>query len=878
MSRWGMPAPWSRAPLMLLRRPVVALAVAVGALLVAMPAAAAPLFLSSAGNATLRQLVDASCTWQTGMHLAGAVPTRPTPEAPGDPVGEDLVDRRVELVRARTGGLDHLSEPVVTLLTPASVGPAAAPDQSLVTLAARDGFREHVDVVAGGQGRGLWLPDRFAGLQGLSVGDEVTLSSGDARVTMPVAAVFRDLRSVPELPFWCSLRETIHGAPLSDAPVFPMAFVSRGDLLAVAGDTGASMWIERAVDTGGLTTVGARPSADGLERLRADTVGSPEPGLFDDSAPYGGVFTSSLADKVNRSELVLAALTGTVGPLAGAGTVAGLVIAAAAGAFWADRRRAELAVLSARGVGPVALGGKAALETAGAVALGAVAGWAGARGLVAAAGPSPLVTPGATTASLVAAATALVAALAVIAGVAGFRAGRLHDTRPARRRRRGRVPWEILPLGAAVVCWFALDAEVQVRAADAVGTVARIPPRLIVAPILLAIGLAMLGARLVRWTLRRLRSRPRSMARPAVYLAARRVVAAPLVASVLVGATAVPVALAGYGATVTGSVDRTMHAEGQLIVGTDAVLSLKERTPVPPELAGRASVVTRYVDGRLGDTTVHVLGVDPETFAGAAFWDPALPGPSLNEVLGQLSGEPTGAAVAGMSSVDTGSVLTIRNERRELDLVDVAQLPGKQAGYPLVLVDRALLDELAPSAQPQLWARGDPGEIVAAASAAGLPVSAVARAEDVQASGVYAGITYTFAFLAAVSLLTGVVIVVGLLLYLDARSRARRSASVLLRRMGIGAAAHWRALLLEVGGLLLAGFATGAALAAAVIALTAADYDLNPATSPGTLVALPWPVFAVLAVATALTAVLASAAAQRAASAARPSGVLRDTR
>ncbi|MFF5986562.1 ABC transporter permease [Prauserella flavalba] len=876
MSRWGMPAPWSRAPLMLLRRPVVALAVAVGALLVALPAAAAPLFLSSAGNATLRQLVDASCTWQTGMQLTGAVPMRPAPEAPGDPVGRELVDRRVELVRAQTGGLDHLREPVVTLLTTASVGPAPVPDQSLVTLAARDGFGEHVDVIAGGEGRGVWLPDRFAELQGLSVGDEVTLFSGDTRATMPVAAVFRDLRSVPERPFWCSLRETVHGTPLGAAPVYPVAFVPRADLLAVAEDTGASMWIERAVDTGGLTTVGARPAAEGIERLRANTVDSPEPGLFDDSAPYGGAFTSSLADKVNRSELVLAALTGTVVPLAAAGTVAGLVIAAAAGAFWADRRRAELAVLSARGVGPVALGGKAALETAGAVVLGAVAGWAGARGLVAAAGPSPLVTPGATTASLVAAATALVASLAVIAAVAGFRAGRLHDTRPARHRRRARVPWEVLPLGAAVVCWFVLDADVQVRAADAVGTVARIPPRLIVSPVLLAIGLAMLGARLVRWALRRLRSRPRSMTRPAVYLAARRVVAAPLVASVLVGATAVPVALAGYGATVTGSVDRTMHAEGQLIVGADAVLSLRERAPVPPRLAGRASVATRYVDGRLGDTTVHVLGVDPETFAEAAFWDPGLPGPSLVEVLGHLSGG--GAAVAGTSSVDIGSVLTIRNQHRELDLLDVAQLPGKQAGYPLVLVDRALLDDLAPTAQPQLWARGDPDEIVAAAAAAGLPVSAVARAEDVQASGVYAGITYTFAFLAAVSLLTGVVIVVGLLLYLDARSRARRSASVLLRRMGIGAGAHWRALVLEVGGLLLAGFATGALLAAAVIASTAADYDLNPASAPGTLVALPWPVFAVLAVATALTAVVASAAAQRAASAARPSEVLRDTR
>ncbi|MBK1782828.1 ABC transporter permease [Prauserella sp. ASG 168] len=862
---------------MLLRRPVVALAVAAAALLVALPAAAAPLFLASAGNATLRQLTDASCSWQSGLQLSAAVPMSPTPEAPDDPTGAELVDRRVDTVREQTRDLPHLSEPVVTLSTGAAVSPAADPDQSVVTLVARDGFAGHVDVVEGGDGPGVWLPDRFARTQGLSAGDRVTLFGEDGGTSTRVAAVFRDLRSVPEQPYWCSLRETIHGTPLGNAPVYPVALAPRDEVLSVAENGDAGMRIERAVDTEGLTTVGGRPTAEGLDRLRATTVASPEPGIFDDSAPYGAAFTSSLGDMVNRSELVLAALTGTVVPLAAAGTLAGLVIAAAAGAFWADRRRAELTVLSARGVGPVALGGKAALETAGAVVLGAVAGWAGAHGLVAAVGPSPLVTPGATRASLVAAAVALVAALAAVAGVAGFRAGRLHDTRPARHRRWARVPWEVLPLGAAVACWFALDSDVQVRAAEAVGTVARIPPRLIVAPVLLAIGLAMLGARLVRWVLTRLRTRALTMNRPAAFLALRRVSAAPLVASVLVGAVAVPVALAGFGATVTGSVDRTMHAESQLIVGADAVLTLEERAPVPPELAGRAGVVTRYVDARLGDTTVHVLGVDPETFAAAAFWDPALPGPALTELLDRVA-EPGGAAVAGVAAEDAGSVLTIRDGHRELTLTAVAQLPGKQAGYPLVLVDRALLEELAPTAQSQLWARGDPDEIVAAASAAGLPVSAVARAEDVQASGVYAGITYTFDFLAAVSLLTGVVIVVGLLLYLDARSRARRSASVLLRRMGVGAAAHWRALLLEVGGLLLAGFAAGTALAAVVIALTAADYDLDPGTAPGTLVAVPWPVVAVLAVATALTAVLASAAAQRAASAARPSEVLRDTR
>jgi putative ABC transport system permease protein len=369
------------------------------------------------------------------------------------------------------------------------------------------------------------------------------------------------------------------------------------------------------------------------------------------------------------------------------------------------------------------------------------------------------------------------------------------------------------------------------------------------------------------------------MSHARVFLAWRRVIAAPVAAAILVGATAVPVALSVYATTVTGSVDRTLHAEAQLIVGSDVVLGLAGPVTIPPELAGQATVVERFDSARIGDTTVNVLGVDPATFARAAFWDPGLPGVPLDAAMANLSdpGRPVGV-LSGLSTSDTATV-TIQGTARQLAITAADQLPGKTSGYPLLLVRRDLVDSLAGGAQhSQLWVRGDPDRIFAALGRAGIQGKTVSQAREVTAKGVYTPITYTFAFLAAVSLLAGAIIAVGLLLHLSARARARRSAYVLLRRMGIGAFAHWRALAFEVGGMLLAGFAAGLGLAGVVVALTRNGYDLNPTTPPGTVLDWPWSLAAELAVAALAATVLATAIAQRTVSAARPAEVLRDTR
>jgi putative ABC transport system permease protein len=85
-------------------------------------------------------------------------------------------------------------------------------------------------------------------------------------------------------------------------------------------------------------------------------------------------------------------LRGPVLPIPLGGTLLALLLIGAAGSYWADRRLREVRLLSARGVGPSALAGKAVLE----LALPAVAGTlvgALARWLVARLCPAPTSTP-----------------------------------------------------------------------------------------------------------------------------------------------------------------------------------------------------------------------------------------------------------------------------------------------------------------------------------------------------------------------------------------------------------------------------------------------------------------------------------------------------
>jgi hypothetical protein len=66
-------APWLKAPILGLRFPGLLVASASAVLILGVASAAGPLFLSSAGNATLQRTLAETCPWAAGLELQ--VPT-----------------------------------------------------------------------------------------------------------------------------------------------------------------------------------------------------------------------------------------------------------------------------------------------------------------------------------------------------------------------------------------------------------------------------------------------------------------------------------------------------------------------------------------------------------------------------------------------------------------------------------------------------------------------------------------------------------------------------------------------------------------------------------------------------------------------------------
>lgn len=99
--------------------------------------------------------------------------------------------------------------------------------------------------------------------------------------------------------------------------------------------------------------------------------------------------------EVRRAVDVESSVSAPVSAIAAAGSCAGLLLLGAAGALWVERRRQEVALLTARGVSPLSVAGRAATEMLLPVLVGGAAGWGLGLYLVPALGPGQTLEPGA---------------------------------------------------------------------------------------------------------------------------------------------------------------------------------------------------------------------------------------------------------------------------------------------------------------------------------------------------------------------------------------------------------------------------------------------------------------------------------------------------
>lgn len=869
-------APWRRAPLLLWRRPGLLAAVAGATAVVAASLASVPLFTSSVGSASVQLQIDERCPRDLGATrrfsaAAGAIRS-PSPD-PFTPVADRLGPSnwwaRVEEVPLRTDGVGA--------------------DPLEVNLLVRGGALDHVEVLESREGPGVWLSDRAAERTGLHAGDFASI--GTTRVV--VAGIYRDLSGPSVDHFWCSNADLLllEGADLIPPP--PLVLVDRNTLAAVMRDlelpAAQGAWqagllpgltLREADELLGLLTCrdGARVLQWCTSGVRPQVPGSATGPFRDrpvearDEAEFATRFLqSSLPFAIERTRAIQTSVGGGIWAVAALATLAGLGLVAAAAALWLERRRREVTLLNVRGVSPTAVGVKAVLELIAPLAVGATAGVAAAHAAVAGVGPSPEIEPAAVRDAIVAGALAMAAAAVAIAVVVARRAdlGRTH-TRVGRRW-LAFVPWE-LGLGWATVVSHRRLGEWGVptgRGAD----VSRVDLWGLLFPVLFLITSVAVVARVLALAIGPIRRLSRSWP-VALYLGVRRVARYRVAALGLVAGSSLAAGVLGYAATMDRSLDTTLLAKGRTYVGSDVAVRLSTDQELPAELRDRSTEV-RYFrhawvlrDRRVGLT---VMAIDPATFGRAAFWDDTFSSRELDEIVEQLGavGEdgPVPAVVMGADLGATFDVAVIGSRTRHLPVTVVGGIdafPGMRPQEPTVYVAASALERVdADGYVTEAWIRGDPEEIRAALADAGTGFQEVRALSGIADRAAFRTVSWTFGYLQTIGLSAGLLVIGGLVVYLDARGRHRLLGYALMRRMGLSRARHRRALGVELAASVLVGALAGLAIAGVGAALAYAHIDPVPRYAPDPLLRLAGATAAGLAVATSILTVVAVMLGQR---------------
>jgi putative ABC transport system permease protein len=891
--------PWARAPLLLLRFPALLLAVATASVILAVASASSPLFLSSAGNGALRNAIaqDVSlCPWTLGLQVTtfGSLTPHQAVEGPF-PSGEGGVEEfqaRDAALRHSASSVPRLGPPVITIVgSTVSAARVGAPGTiEPVRLMARDGGLAHVTVLERTSGQGVWITDTTSRVLKLHAGGSIVLSEGKRTAQVPVVGVYRDMERIPPTSYWCTMSPLIYPPnAFSNFNPPPLLLADRSVLVPLGeqlGDTGTQFTWEFLLEYQNLSLAEARSASGGIQGIQNQV----QVNDFANGPPLFGfnTFTNSeLVGLVQQSNGVVDSIRGSVDAVSLAGRLVALVVIAAAGAYWVDRRRIEVALLAAKGTGPFAIAVKMVLESLPAVVVGGVIGWLVATGLVKVLGPTRFIDAGASSSAMWQILWTGLIGLALLGIVGGVTALRSTEGSPIRGAERlARAPWEVLVLALAGASLYEILTRGTAPVQAGTNAPAKVDVLLLLFPILFIAGLAGLASRGVRRLLPWARA-VGSRRGPVLYFTTRRLAGASGIALALVTASALAVGILAYAGALTASVTATSHAKAEVATGSDAAVAFPNDPTIPSGL--RAATKVTRIEGLIwfpSQQSVAGLAIDRQTFARGAYWDRGFADRSLPDLLRLLappSSGPIPVLIAGGDVPARGSLLSVgaASASNEVNLpvrvvATVKAFPGQQPNTPLVVIDQDAAARGKLVGVVWLWAKGDPRQTFAAVQRAGLPTLAQSSVQDVQQQTPdFLALSWAFAFLKALGIMTGLIALGGVLLYLEARQRQREISYVLSRRMGLTRGAHRLSVALELAGMLLIAFVIGSVLAAVAARVISGKLDPLPVLPPAPVFRLPLPSFGLTALALLLAAVVGAWRVQRAADRAAVSEVMR---
>jgi putative ABC transport system permease protein len=872
----------ARTPFLLSRFPGIAFAVFTAALILGVATAASPLFLSSASTAAIRQVTAAS----TGIP-ALSISTYST-------IAQDLADFRDQRLVALTSKTPQLGPPVETVvggrqnvtnpLAPNAGGPTTV-------VAFRTGAGDHLQFAAGGPGNGVWIADSVARPLGVEVGDTIVIGSQPG-VRAKVAGIYRSLAQLPRENYWAPVAGLVYPVnPNAPAPP-PLLLAPKSEFYrieSVLGDQGQYRW-ELPLRSGDITL----PEAQRLSGAIAGIIAA----VNDPSSELGSGFqrpatSSPVPDLVTQATQTVGALDGPVGTLAIAGRVVAFAVVAAAGLFLVTRRRVEFTFLNARGVGPLRLAGKCVAEAIVPAAAGAALGWLLAIELVKWLGPTDTVTSAAVQSAAKQVFWSTLAAVLVLGLVSALAVRGESEARMGGRLRTvaARFPWEIIVLALAAASYY----EVVTRGAStaAPGSPTTPPPTvdrlLLLFPILFIAGFAGLAVRVLRGFLPRLHAYGRSLPTSG-YLAIRRLASVTRLATTLVTAAALGVGILIFAGVFTQSVERTANTKALVSVGSDVSVPLGVYPDTPPKTAFPSTAIAQITGSTLQPGSIQgtTMAIDPRTFTKAAFWDSSFADRSEDDLLQLLSNDSGGRlpiVVAGADVPIGPGSLDVQSVTMPVDIVaNTEAFPGMPADQPLYVAAVGPLSKALTEAGSSLgafdgtyalWARGDAGSLLPQMQHDGYPVELAITADAVRQTPQFLALSWVFGFLEALGVLAGMVALVALVLYLQARQRSREVAYALERRMGLRKRSNFVSVVFEILGMLLAALVIGGGLAVAAAFLLYKKADPMPGIPPNPLLQLPLGLFLLTGALLAAAALVSAWWVQRTAERANVAEVMR---
>jgi putative ABC transport system permease protein len=820
---------------------------------VGIAAATGPLVVSSAGNAAVAQRQSDATGVPSGIQATADIP-----------LTWDRVAFRTSLVDSGLRGLP-LSPPVVTVLGAQYATLQRGKQQAGVQMLTRSGFLDHVKVVAGHGTNGLWVGESAAKPLGLHPGSRVTVSVEGISTPVRVAGIYQDIDPYHVPKFWSPVLSRV-APPRGNPDALPPP--------PLLGDLRPFLDTERRLaDKGTLQVEAPVPSGLSLREARsvAAAITSIKDGVAEPESPLYAAFDevdSALPTLVEQADATVATTTQPVQAISLAGELAALILAGAAGMFLARRRSVEFGLLTARGTSPAALGLRTAAEALLPALFGAAIGLVLAGALTAATGPGGPVDRAAVSGSAVRVGVAA-AVSALVVGLFTAVAVRLDSPdRRVRGRTGSRPPWELALLGLAAASAY----EILTRGTGTVGTAdVSAPPHMdllvLAFPFLFVAATAGISVRLLRRMLPKLRARA-VRRRPWVFLTAARTAGSPRLVSVLVLVGAIAVGILTYSNVLAASVQRTAAAKAVLSVGTDvtAITGSLPSITGHPSFAWAPVEILSGIKLDPGGQQVDVIQVDPDSFSRAAAWIGPFSGPPA--ALGELNAGGHLPVIAVGAHLPAGASLSIAGTEVPVRAISAMQVfPGVVRGNPTLVVDRERYRKVAPDPSStglsptfQLWARGDPADIVPALQREGFDPTFFVTADAQRTSPGFLALTWTFGLLQTFGALAGILSVLGAVLYLQARQQQREVTYALARRMGLGRKENRRSIALELGGMLAAAYVIGAVFASVAAFIVHGKVDPLPALPPGPLFHVPGQTLVVVA---AVVVVLAWVGAMR---------------